>query len=109
MTASHTFRNRSRFILAGFTAISTLALTALTGIGPAAAATPVYQITAEWAPNTPTTVKTGDVVTGVWRVNVNDSAEAPSNDPVDNVTVTVAAQHGIFTALPDACLTTGVT
>jgi uncharacterized repeat protein (TIGR01451 family) len=95
--------------MAGITALSTLALTVLTGMSPAAAATPVYQITAEWAPGTATTVKTGDVVTGVWRVNVNDSAEAPSNDPVDNVTVTVAAQNGIFTALPDACLTTGVT
>lgn len=72
-------------------------------------AAPVYQIEASWAPGTPTTVKSGDVVTGVWRINVNDDAPAPSNDPVDNVTVTITAQSGRYTALPSLCLTTGVT
>lgn len=72
-------------------------------------AAPVYQIEAAWAPGTPTTVKSADVVTGVWRINVNDDAEAPSNAPVDNVTVTIAAQSGRYTALPSLCLTTGVT
>lgn len=76
--------------------------------GPAMAAT-VYQIAASWEPGTPTTVKSGDVVTGVWRVNVNDDAAAPSNAPVDNVTVTITAQNGRYTAIPSLCLTTGVT
>jgi uncharacterized repeat protein (TIGR01451 family) len=84
-------------------------LLALTGLAwtaaPAAQAAPVYQITGAWAPGTPTTVKSGDVVTGVWRVNVNDDQSAPANDPVDNVTFTVTLQHGLFKALPDACLT----
>lgn len=72
-------------------------------------AAPVYQIEASWAPGTPTTVKSGDVVTGVWRVNVNDDAAAPSNGPVDNVTVTITAQKGRFASIPSLCLTTGVT
>jgi uncharacterized repeat protein (TIGR01451 family) len=87
-------------------------LTAVTGVALAAvpaSAAPVYQITAAWAPGTPTTVKSGDVVTGVWRVNVNDSQPAPGNGPVDNVNFTVTLQNGVFGALPDPCLTTGVT
>jgi uncharacterized repeat protein (TIGR01451 family) len=74
-----------------------------------ASAAPVYQIAGEWAPNTPTTVKSGDVVTGVWRVNVNDDAAAPVNDPVDNVNFTVTLQNGVFTSIPDSCLASGVT
>src|SRR4051794_5157171 len=86
----------------------TLALAAAL-VGAPAMAAPVYQIEASWAPGTPTTVKSGDVVTGVWRINVNDDAPAPSNDPVDNVTVTIAAQNGRFATTPSLCLTTGVT
>lgn len=78
-------------------------------VGAPAVAAPVYQIEASWAPGTPNTVKSGDVVTGVWRINVNDDAPAPSNDPVDNVTVTITAQNGRYTSLPSLCLTTGVT
>ncbi|WP_089878480.1 MULTISPECIES: DUF7927 domain-containing protein [unclassified Leifsonia] len=86
----------------------TLALAAAL-VGAPAMAAPVYQIEASWAAGTPTTVKSGDVVTGVWRINVNDDAPAPSNDPVDNVTVTITAQNGRYTAVPSLCLTTGVT
>ncbi|GAB3610652.1 hypothetical protein GCM10027414_27780 [Humibacter ginsengiterrae] len=87
----------------------TLALgTALIGAAPAVAA-PVYQITASWENGTPTTVKSGDVVTGVWRVNVNDDAPAPANNPVDNVTVTITTQNGHFGSLPSVCKTSGVT
>ncbi|WP_223692698.1 DUF7927 domain-containing protein [Leifsonia poae] len=74
-----------------------------------AVAAPVFEIAAEWAPSTPAQVKSGDVVTGVWRVNVNDDAPAPGNAPVDDVTVTIQAQHGVFTALPGLCKATGVT
>jgi LPXTG-motif cell wall-anchored protein len=76
--------------------------TVLVGAAPASAA-PVYQITASWADGTPTTVKSGDVVTGVWRVNMNDDAPAPANDPVDNVTVTITAQNGHFGSVPSGC------
>lgn len=72
-------------------------------------AAPVYEITARWADNTPTQVASGDVVTGEWRVNVNDDATAPANAPVDNVTVSITLVNGMFDALPDLCLTTGVT
>jgi uncharacterized repeat protein (TIGR01451 family)/LPXTG-motif cell wall-anchored protein len=86
-------------------------LVALAGIGalamPATAA-PVYEIGGEWAPGTPTTVEAGDVVTGIWRLNVNDDQQAPANDPVDNVNFTIALENGFFDSMPDACLTTGV-
>jgi uncharacterized repeat protein (TIGR01451 family) len=86
-----------------------LALTGLSLLPSAAQAAPVYQITGEWEAGTPTTVGKGDVVTGTWRVNVNDDQPAPANDPVDNVTFTVTTQHGVFKALPEQCKTTGVT
>ncbi|MFC8797847.1 hypothetical protein ACFT2C_08940 [Promicromonospora sp. NPDC057138] len=88
------------------------AVTACTGLVAAtaapAAAAPVYEITGEWEAGTPTVVTSGDVVTGVWRVNVNDDAAAPSNEPVDNVTFSVTLENGVFGELPDACLTDGV-
>lgn len=86
----------------------TLAL-AVAFVGAPAVAAPVFQIEASWAPGTPSTVKSGDVVTGVWRVNVNDDAAAPANAPVDDVTVTIVAQNGRFASAPSLCLTTGVT
>jgi uncharacterized repeat protein (TIGR01451 family)/LPXTG-motif cell wall-anchored protein len=98
---------RGRWLGAGIALLLAVSSGVL-GASPATAA-PVYEITGEWAPSTPTTVKSGDVVTGVWRVNVNDDAAAPGNAPVDNVTVTIVAQSGVFTALPAACSTTGVT
>lgn len=73
--------------------------------GVANAAT-VYEIAGDWESGTPDTVAKGDVVTSVWRVNVNDDAEAPVNDPVENVVLTVTLTHGQFKGLPDLCLTT---
>ncbi|MFF2354183.1 hypothetical protein ACFVVL_30985 [Kitasatospora sp. NPDC058115] len=72
-------------------------------------AKPVHQITGRWVDGTPSELASGDVVTAEWRVNVNDDAAAPSNDPVDDVTFQVTLQHGTFGAIPDACLTDGVT
>ncbi|MDQ4055084.1 MAG: hypothetical protein M3237_20640, partial [Actinomycetota bacterium] len=93
-------------------ATSTLSLLlAITGMaalaGPAAAAT-VYEIKGDWEANTPDTVSSGDVVTAIWRVNVNDDAPAPSNDPVDNVTFTVTLDNGVFDSIPGDCLVNGV-
>jgi uncharacterized repeat protein (TIGR01451 family) len=104
-------RNRIRARLHRLTAAGIGVLLAVAGLSFAtpAVAAPVYEITAAWANGTPTTVKSGDVVTGVWRINVNDDAPAPSNDPVDNVTVTISAANGRYTALPSLCVTTGVT
>lgn len=81
---------------------------ALVGAAPAVAA-PVYEITGRWAPGTPAQVSPGEVVTAEWRVNINDDAPAPSNDPVDNVTVTLTTTHGQFAGIPDLCQTDGVT
>jgi len=85
-----------------------LVATGMSFAAPAVAA-PVYEITAKWADGTPTTVASGDVVTAEWRVNVNDDATAPSNDPVDNVNFTLTIANGTFAELPASCLTSGVT
>lgn len=95
-----------RWLVALVAAVMTLG-TVLVAATPASAA-PVYQITASWEDGTPTTVKSGDVVTGIWRVNVNDDAPAPANDPVDNVTVTITTQNGHFGSVPSVCKTSGV-
>lgn len=117
MTASHLPGSPSaprttalprRVLLVILTLVLALGALALGTAGPATAAT-VYEINGEWAPNTPTTVASGDVVTAEWRVNVNDDQPAPSNDPVDNVTFTVGLENGLFDSLPNACLTSGVT
>lgn len=100
----HRFRALGVGILAGALAFGGLA-------APANAAT-VYEITGEWdagTPAPPATVARGEIVNAVWRVNVNDDRPAPSNDPVDNVTFSVTLEHGLFKALPDICLTSGVT
>ncbi|MFI2613077.1 hypothetical protein, partial [Kitasatospora sp. NPDC018619] len=68
----------------------------------------VFQVDGRWVPNTPTTLASGDVVTAEWRVNVNDDAQAPANELVDNVTLNVTLTNGLFDALPGLCLTTGV-
>jgi uncharacterized repeat protein (TIGR01451 family) len=91
-------------VLASATACAGLVVAA----APPAFAEPVYEITGEWEAGTPAVVTSGDVVTGVWRVNVNDDAAAPSNDPVDNVTFSVTLENGAFAELPDVCLTDGV-
>ncbi|WP_443080726.1 DUF7927 domain-containing protein, partial [Streptomyces sp. PTD5-9] len=71
-------------------------------------AKPVHQITGRWVGDVPAQLASGEIVTSEWRVNVNDDAEAPSNEPVDNVTLRVALDNGVFDALPDSCLTAGV-
>lgn len=102
-------RQRVRRFVAG-TVAATFAMTGLTAAValPASAAT-VYEITAQWAEGSATTVKSGDVLTAEWRVNVNDDATAPANDPVDNVNFTLTIENGTFTELPSSCLVDGVT
>ncbi|WP_408898034.1 hypothetical protein ACJ5H2_02755 [Nocardioides sp. R1-1] len=93
--------------LSAFLALCLAFAAALVGLtATPSAAAPVYEITGEWEANTPDVVAKGDVVTGVWRVNVNDDQPAPSNEPVDNVTFSVTLENGAFKALPDLCLTT---
>lgn len=90
-----------------FVAFAVMLVGAIVVASPASAA-PVYEITGRWADDTPSPVRPGEVVTAEWRVNVNDDAEAPSNDPVDNVTFTVTATNGEIAAIPDVCLIEGV-
>ncbi|WP_309128921.1 hypothetical protein [Microbacterium sp.] len=77
---------------------------------PAAAANAatVYEIRGAWEEGTPGTVGRGDVVNAIWRVNVNDDAPAPGNEPVDNVTFTATTQNGVFKEVPNVCLTADV-
>lgn len=106
MRESQGRRRRFRALTSAATAVLLAASAVLTAT-PASAAT-VYEIEADWSDGTPAQVTTGDVVNAEWRINVNDDAAAPSNDPVDDVDFTVTTTSGRFTALPDACLTTGV-
>ncbi|GAB3615917.1 hypothetical protein GCM10027416_04740 [Okibacterium endophyticum] len=103
-----TFSTRKRGFAAGaVTLLSALILSLFPAV--AANAAPVYEINARWADDTPTTVRSGDVVNAEWRVNVNDDAEAPSNEPVDNVNFTLTIENGTFVELPSSCLVDGVT
>lgn len=106
MRESQGRRRRFRALTSAATAVLITAST-LTMAAPASAAT-VYEIEAAWSEGTPSQVTTGDIVNAEWRVNVNDDAAAPSNSPVDDVQFTVTTTSGRFTALPDACLVSGV-
>lgn len=99
-------RRGFRRMLSGVTAFL-VAFTTVFVAAPAMAA-PVYEITARWAENTPTAVASGDVVSAEWRVNVNDDAAAPSNEPVDNVNFTLTIENGRFSEIPESCLTADV-
>jgi uncharacterized repeat protein (TIGR01451 family) len=74
----------------------------------AAQAATVYELTARWVDGTATSVTSGDVVTALWHLNLNDDSAAPVNDPVQNVTAVFVAQNGRFAAVPDLCAVTGV-
>lgn len=75
----------------------------------AAQAATVYEIDGEWQAPAPAEVSYGDSLVSVWRFNINDDSPAPTNDPVDNVTLTFTVQNAKFITMPDVCLTTGVT
>ncbi|SEB39212.1 SpaA isopeptide-forming pilin-related protein [Microbacterium hydrocarbonoxydans] len=75
----------------------------------AAQAATVYEIEGEWQAPVPTEVTYGDPLVSVWRFNINDDSPAPTNEPVDNVTLTFTVQNARFTTVPDVCLATGVT
>ncbi|WP_069112076.1 LPXTG cell wall anchor domain-containing protein [Jiangella alba] len=79
---------------------------AIASTGVAAAAT-VYEITGRWI-DPPDVVASGSPVVAEWRVNVNDDEAAPGNEDVDNVAFTVTLEHGLFDAVPEACLTSDV-
>ncbi len=76
-------------------------------LAPKAAGPPVYEIEGAWV-NQPATIARGKPVVAEWRVNVNDSGEPPSNDPVDNVVVEFNLDKAIFDDIPDLCLVEGV-
>ncbi|MGM1016997.1 MAG: DUF7507 domain-containing protein [Actinomycetota bacterium] len=100
-------RTRSRFRRALSLVTAALVATTTVLVATPAMAAPVYEITARWADDTPTTLASGDVVTAEWRVNVNDDSAAPSNEPVDNVNFTLTLENGVFASLPDSCVTGG--
>jgi len=109
-TAHRRVGRRARRTGTAVTAVLTVVLTAISGIAlaaPASAVPPVYEINGHWV-NPPDTVASGNPLVGEWRVNVNDSANPPSNDPVDNVVATFTVGKGIFNEIPDMCRTAGV-
>ncbi|WP_162893173.1 DUF7507 domain-containing protein [Microbacterium halotolerans] len=85
-------------------AIVTVLVGSLATALPAQAAT-VYELEGEWGAETPDTVQTGDSIAATWWANVNDDAEAPGNEPVDNITITVTAVGAVFEDVPPVCLT----
>ncbi|MEV4668966.1 DUF7507 domain-containing protein [Microbacterium sp. LWO12-1.2] len=89
--------------------MATLAVVGSLGIvhGDAAQAATVYEIEGQWQAPVPAEVSSGDALVSVWQFNINDDSAAPTNDPVDNVTVTFTAQNAVFTAVPSVCLTEG--
>ncbi|MGD2204267.1 SpaA isopeptide-forming pilin-related protein [Microbacterium maritypicum] len=101
-------RTKLRRLCAGALAVFVVGGMSTVLAAPAHAAT-VYEIEGSWQAPVPTQVESGDVLSSAWRFNINDDSPAPTNDPVDNVTITFVAQNAKFTALPSVCLTTGVT
>lgn len=99
---------KRRGLAAGVVTVISALMLALLPAGAANAA-PVYELTANWEAGTPGSVTSGDVVTGIWRLNVNDDDAAPSNAPVENVTFTATVANGRFDTIPTLCLTSGVT
>lgn len=99
-------RRRWRTAVAAVTAVL-VGASSIAFAAPAAAAT-VYEIRGQWAEGTPAEVAKGDVLNAEWRVNVNDDAEAPANEPVENVVFTVTLEHGLFQGVPDLCKTRDV-
>ncbi|MNW39051.1 Cna protein B-type domain protein [compost metagenome] len=94
-------------------AAAMVAILAFTGLATqplvAQAATVSYEFTGSWD-SPPATVTSGsDVLSAVWRFDINDNSAAPSNDPVPNNVVKFAASNSTFTEIPTVCLTTGVT
>lgn len=95
--------------LVGMTMVGALAFAGLAQPQIAEAQTVAYEFIGSWE-NPPASVKTGsDVLSAIWRFDINDDSPAPSNDPVDNNVVSFTAQNAKFTAIPEVCLTTGVT
>ncbi|CAH0240904.1 hypothetical protein SRABI76_02999 [Microbacterium oxydans] len=90
--------------------LATLAVVGSLGIvyGDAAQAATVYEIEGQWQNPVPTEVSSGDALVSEWRFNINDDSAAPTNEPVDNVTVTFTAKNAKFTAVPSVCLVSGV-
>ncbi|PRI11039.1 hypothetical protein B4915_09235 [Leucobacter massiliensis] len=105
---SQRLRARLRKVSAASLAVVVLGGLAAAQLPASAQAATVYEIEGAWGENTPGTVKTGDVVSTTWRYNINDDGPAPTNDPVDNVTLTFAAQGAVFTTLPSVCKVEGV-
>ncbi|WP_261165246.1 DUF11 domain-containing protein [Microbacterium sp. Marseille-Q6965] len=93
-------------VVAAVTALTTTLMPAVAYAAPVS----VHEITARWAGNpVPTAAPFGQPVTAEWRVNTNDADDPYSNEPVDNVRVTLTAGNGVFTSIPTICKTRDVT
>ncbi len=108
MNSSTWGRSGSRRRPAAVAAATALAVVVGAATALPASAETVYELEGEWAAGTPETVSTGDAVSARWWFNLNDDAQAPGNEPVDNVTATFTATGAIFDEIPDLCLTDGV-
>lgn len=95
--------------LLGLVMVGALAFAGLTTPIAAQASTVNYQFTGAWQ-SPPAQVRSGvDALSAIWYFDINDNSPAPTNNPVDNNTVTFTAQNATFSAIPAVCLTSGVT
>src|SRR5690348_2231487 len=62
------------------------------------------ELTGGWNPEPPSSVRSGELVTGEFRVNLNDP-ETGADGSRDNMVVEISLEHGRFKTLPDLCLT----
>ena len=66
--------------------------------------TKAYELEGEWK-NKPEEVTSGlDVLSMVWRFDINDSSEAPGNEPVTDNLLTVTVENARFGDIPKECL-----
>lgn len=119
-------QGRSRFAKTIVTVAGLVALVAAPLIGgevavanPSGGSGTVYELEGEWTdPTYPTQeplpkLSTGQAIESTWWLNVNDDPKNtatgnPSNEPVDNVVLTVVAYNADFETLPQECKTEGV-
>ena len=67
--------------------------------------TKAYELEGEWK-NQPEEVTSGlDVLSMVWRFDINDSAPAPGNEPTSDNVLEVTVNNAHFGEIPNECLT----
>ena len=67
--------------------------------------TKAYEFIGAWVDKPDSAISGKTVIGAEWKFDVNDSAAAPSNNPVQENTLVVALKNAVFAELPSTCLT----